>query len=214
MWAFTEIACEQTSPEWYKARAGRLTGSEAATILAKGRVVNAESVQRRDYRTRLALERFTGNSLEDEFEKSWVERGKEVEPLARAALEACQGYLIDRPGFIACRDVMAGCSLDGQVDGYQGIVELKCPKSATHLRYLRERTLPKEHAPQIWHNLLVSGADWCDFASFDPRFPKHLQLFVLRVRRDQIVPEMIVYEAEARKFLAELEVEFEEVRKL
>lgn len=214
MWAFSEIDVEQGTPEWFQARAGRLTGSEASTILAKGRKAGEESVGRRDYRMRLALERFTGNSLEDEFDVSWVNRGKEIEPLARNALEAKRGYLIDRVGFIACQSAMAGCSLDGHVDGYQGIIELKCPKSATHMRYLRERVMPKDYMPQVLHNLMVSDAQWCDFASYDPRFPPHLQLFVVRLTRADLGAEMAAYESEARRFLAEVQVEFQEVQSL
>lgn len=214
MWDFTPIACEQSTPEWFAARAGRLTGSEADTILAKAKKAGEESVQRRDYRLRLALERFTGASLEDDFEKSWVTRGKEVEPLARGMLEAKRGYLIEQVGFIACNAEAAGCSLDGHVHDFEGIVELKCPKSATHLRYIREGVLPKEYVPQVLHNMMVSSAQWCDFASFDPRFPPHLQLFVVRLDRQQLAGQIAAYESEARRFLAEVEIEFREVKQL
>ncbi len=82
---------------------------------------------------------------------------------------------------------MVGCSLDGDIDNFAGILELKCPKSATHLDYLKLpiEAIPSRHLPQLVHNLWVSGAQWCDFVSYDPRFPEPLQLFCRRLERDE-----------------------------
>ena len=212
MWAFREIEAEQRSEEWFAARAGRLTGSKAGDILAK--IKTGEAAARRDYRLQLVCERITGKPQEDVFVNAAMQRGIDLEPMARAALEAQQGYLVRTSGFLMCNQRMAGCSLDGDVDDFSGIVELKCPKSATHLRYLRERVMPKEHLPQVLHNLMVTGATWCDFASFDDRFPAHLQLFVVRVVRTDVDVDLIAYENEAERFLAEVQKEYEEVSQL
>ena len=74
--------------------------------------------------------------------------------------------------------------------------------------------MPKEHLPQVLHNLMVTGATWCDFASFDDRFPAHLQLFVVRVVRTDVDVDLIAYENEAERFLAEVQKEYEEVSQL
>jgi hypothetical protein len=211
-WPFVEITHPQRSPEWHLARAGRLTGSRAGDVLAK--IKTGEAAARRDYRMQLVTERLTGLPQEDSFVNAAMQRGIDLEPVARAALEARQGYLIEESGFLSCTELQAGCSLDGHVEAFEGIIELKCPKSATHLRYLTERTLPKEHRPQVLHNLLVTGAKWLDFASYDDRFPERLRLWVIRVTADELMQELYDYEREAQTFLAEVELDTEKVRKL
>jgi len=89
---------------------------------------------------------------------------------------------------------------------------LKCPKSATHLNYIKARKVPSSHMPQVLHNLWVSGAQWCDFVSYDPRFPESHRLLVYRVPRVEI--EVLAYEKVALKFLAEIDAEIEQLRSL
>lgn len=209
MWAFREIEAPQQSEEWFRARAGRLTGSAAKNILATIR--SGEAAARRDYRIQLVTEQLTGEPQIDDFKNAAMQRGIDLEPVARAALEADAGYLIRQTGFLACTGVMAGCSLDGDVEEYTGIVELKCPKSATHLRYLRENVMPEEHRAQILHNMLITGAQWCDFASFDDRFPPDLRLWRIRIKRDEAA--LAAYETEAKRFLAEVKAELDAVQK-
>lgn len=201
---FTVSAVAQKSPEWFAARAGRLTGSSADAILAKPRKGAEESVQRRDYRLRLACERLTGQSQEEDVHLSAdMQRGNACEPQARAAYEIATGHLVLESGFLSLVDAMAGCSLDGHVGDFAGIVEIKCPKTATHLAYVEAGTVPADYLPQITHNLWVSGAQWCDFISYDDRIGEELALFVVRVPRDEAV--IAAYVAEAEKFLAEVD---------
>jgi predicted phage-related endonuclease len=104
---------------------------------------------------------------------------------------------------------MAGCSLDAFVSGRKGIVEAKCPKSATHLEYLRTRKIPNDYYWQCLHNLWVSGADWCDFISYDEAFPEELQYLCVRLERDEAAIE--AYAKLASTFLAEVSVEVNEI---
>lgn len=197
------IDAEQRSPEWFLARLGRLTGSRAGDMLAK--IKTGEAAARRDLRLQLVCERLTGQLQEDGYINGTMQRGIDLEPAAFAAYESLTGHVARRTGFLQHPELMAGCSVDGDVDDFVGIVELKCPKSATHLRYLRARTVPVEHVAQITHNLWISGAQWCDFLSFDDRFPAELQTFLIRVPRHAV--GLTAYEAEAVRFLAEVEAE-------
>lgn len=197
------VEVEQRSPAWYQARLGRLTGSRAADMLAT--VKNGEAARRRDLRMQLVCERLTGVPQEDGYVNAVMQRGIDLEPAAFAAYEALTGHVARRTGFLQHPELMAGCSVDGDVDDFTGIVELKCPKSATHLRYLRDGSVPSDYLPQITHNLWISGAQWCDFVSFDDRFPPDLQTFRVRVPRDERL--IAAYEAEVRKFLAEIDAE-------
>jgi hypothetical protein len=168
-------------------------------------IKSGEAAARRDLRMQLVCERLTGQPQEDGFVNAAMQRGIDLEPLAFAAYEAQTGAVAVRSGFLSHVSLMAGCSLDGHVGNFDGIVELKCPKSSTHLRYLREGGIPKDYLPQIIHNLWISGAQWCDFLSFDDRFPVDLQVFYVRVERDE--KAIAEYEARALSFLAEVDTE-------
>jgi putative phage-type endonuclease len=206
------VECEQRTPEWFAARAGRLTGSVADAILAKLKS-GGEPAARRDLRTLLAIEQITGAPAEvDSFINREMQRGIDLEPAALAAYEAETGRVVRKTGFITHVELQIGCSLDGDVDDLKGIVELKCPKSATHVSYLRAGRMPPDYVPQVTHNLWVTGAEYCDFVSYDDRLPEGLQFFRVRVARADV--DLKGYEAEARRFLAEVKVEVNELLSL
>jgi len=208
--AFTIIDAEQRSPAWFQARLGRLTGSRAADMLAT--IKSGEAAARRDYRTQLVCERLTGTLQEDPFINAAMQRGIDAEPLAYAAYQALTGELAERSGFLAHTSVQAGCSLDGHVGDFAGILEVKCPKSATHLGYLRSRVIPPAYLPQITHNLWITGAAWADFLSFDDRFPPPFQTVLIRHHRNE--QEIAAYALAAALFLSEVDAELNDVKGL
>lgn len=168
-------------------------------------IKSGEAAARRDLRTQIVVERLTGAPQEDGYINAVMQWGIDHEADAFAAYEAQSGNLVRRTGFLTHTDLMVGCSLDGDVEDFAGIVEIKCPKCATHYGYLKGGAVPANHLPQILHNLWVTGAAWCDFVSYDPRFPNEHQLFVVRVPRNEI--EIVAYAKTAEKFLAEVDAE-------
>lgn len=197
---FLVVDCDQRSDEWRMARLGRLGGSDAKhviDVLKNGR----EGAKRRDLRYRLVAERLTGRPQEDGFVNAEMQRGVDLEPMARAMYEALTGRLVQTVGYLQHPFLMAGCSLDGYAEDFAGIVEFKCPKSATHVTYLRGRQLPADYVPQVAHNLWITGAAWCDFMSFDDRLPDHLQRFLVRVTAADV--DVPGYAKKAEAFLAE-----------
>lgn len=209
---FTILDAPQRSQEWHQARVGRLTGSVAGDMLdtIKG---GGPGYKRRDLLARLVCERLTGQPQEDGYVNATMQRGIDKEPDAFSAYEAHTGNLVRRTGFLAADDLPVGCSLDGDVGDFAGIVELKCPKSATHLGYLESRELPASHRPQLIHNMWVTGAQWCDFVSFDDRFPEDLQLFLVRIERTpELQIEIAAYEKVALEFLAQVDAKVAALR--
>lgn len=204
------IDAPQRSPEWHQARCGRLTASVAKDMLAT--IKSGEAAARRDLRLRLVVERLTGQPQDDGYCNFDMQRGIELEADAVAAYEAQSGELIQRVGFIQHRELMAGCSPDGMVHDFKGGVEVKVPRSATHLRYLKSGILPPEYEPQVLHSLWITGAEHWDFVSWDPRFPEPLQLFTVRVVRNEF--DVMSYRRAAEKFLLEVEAELESVKAL
>lgn len=206
------IDCEQRSPTWFQARAGLVTGSVADAVVASLKS-GGEPAARRDLRVQLAIERLTGAPVEvDGYVSRDMLRGIECEPLALAAYEAETGKVVRKTGFIERVDLAIGCSIDGDVDELFGILELKCPKSATHIAYLKAKRLPPEYVPQVTHNLLATEADYCDFCSFDNRLPDGLQFFRIRVTRADV--DLTGYTSALLKFLQEVETEVESLTKL
>jgi predicted phage-related endonuclease len=206
--AYTVIHCEQRSSDWFAARAGRLTGSCAADVLAFSKKDGKTELEpRKKLRARLVCERLTGIPAEEQYIGRYAEYGAEHENAAIGAYEAETGRIVRRSGFLAHDEFRIGCSLDGHVgDPMEGIVEAKCPKPETHLAYVREGIAPPDYRPQILHNLWVTGAAWCDFVSFDDRFQEErLRLFIVRVPRVEAMVQE--YAAQALKFLAEVERE-------
>lgn len=205
------IDCEQRSDEWYASRAGRLTGSVAADMATKIKS-GAWSASRRNLKMKLALERITGRSQEKGFTTAPVQRGIDLEPVALSRYEAETGEFLERVGFLSLGSIMAGCSLDAFIDGRKGIVEAKCPESATHLEYLRTRQIPSDYYWQCIHNMWVSDAEYCDFISFDDRFPDDLQYLCVRLERK--TADMQSYGSLVSQFLAEVAVEVDEINKM
>ena len=173
---------EQGSDEWKAARAGRATASKFACVLAK--VKSGEAAVRRNYRAQLVVERLTGRPVAS-FETPAMRQGTEREPIARAAYEVKTGAFVDEVGFILHDTIGCGASPDGLV-GDDGCIEIKCPELAAHLETIQTAGAPPEHIAQIQGVMWLAERQWCDFISFNPDFPEHLQMVVRRIARDDI----------------------------
>lgn len=194
---------EQRTDDWFAARLGKVTASKLSDVMAKGRG-SAPSATRLNYRAQLVVERLTGQPAPS-FSNAAMDWGTETEPQARAVYTLETGNAVAEVGFIDHPTIaMSGASPDGLV-GERGLVEIKCPNSATHIATLRGAAIDGKYMKQMQWQMACTGRDWCDFVSFDPRFPDHLQLHIRRVDADA---EMIAELEEAtRRFLAEVEEE-------
>lgn len=190
----------QGSEEWFKSRLGKATASRIADILAKTK--SGYSTSRENYCVELALERITG-ARQEFYQNDAMKWGTETEPLARAAYEAHTGAIVDEVGMIDHPSIaMAGASPDGCIDA-DGLIEIKCPNSATHMKTLLSKKPDSKYIMQMTWQMACTGRRYCEFVSFDPRFPLHLQLFITRIDRDdKAVSDM---EAEVIKFLDEVD---------
>ena len=195
------LDCEQGTDSWKAARAGKVTASKISDVMAK--IKTGEAAARRDYRAQIVAEILTGTPQDDIFVNDAMRWGTEQEPYARAAYEATRGVLVDQVGLVLHPTIERGAaSPDGLVDP-DGLVEIKCPKTATHLAYLLAGEVPSQYQPQMLWQMACTGAQWCDFVSFDPRLTEDLQLFVVRFKRDQA--RIDAMEAEVKAFLEEVD---------
>ena len=196
------VAVEQGSPEWFQMRLGKVTASRVADILAKTKT--GPSASRQNYLIELAIQRTTG-IIQESYSNSAMEWGTQTEPQARVAYEVATNNFVDKVAFIDHPSIKwFGCSPDGLVSD-RGLLEIKCPNSATHWEYFKSKKPPQKYFIQMQAQIAVTNKDWCDFVSFDPRMPDRSQLLIVRIDRDEaFIAEM---EAEIKKFLDEVEVE-------
>jgi putative phage-type endonuclease len=200
---------EQRSSEWFAARLGKVTASRVADVIAKTK--SGYSTSRDNYMAQLVCERLTGQQGES-FTNAAMQWGTETEPLARSAYEAYADLMVEEVAFVQHPKIeMAGASPDGLV-GLFGMLEIKCPNTATHIDTLLTQTVPTKYITQMQWQMRCCERQWCDFVSFDPRLPQDLQLFVKRVEFDASYVAML--EEEVNLFLKELDMKVNKLTNL
>ena len=200
------IKADQRTDEWFEARLGKPTASRFGDIMAKTRT--GVSASRKNYRAELVVQRLT-EQMPEHYSNSAMEWGVEQEPVARLAYELETGNEVEDTSLWLHDLIEAGASPDGLI-GTDGCLEIKCPNTATHLETLRTGKLPRQYQAQVQGQMWITGRQWCDFVSFDPRLPQNAQLFITRVERDDFYVQNL--EVEVKSFLVEVEEEVEFVK--
>lgn len=195
---------EQRSPEWYAARCGSLGASQLNEALATTK--SGWGASRENLKNRIIAERLTGVPAES-FQNAAMAWGVAQEDNARTAYEASRGVFVQEMG-IALHPTLAHthASPDGLV-GDDGLIEIKCPNTTTHIETLRVKKAPSKYINQMLWQMRCTDRQWCDFVSYDPRLPSHLQLFVTRVERDDIA--IAGLELKIAEFLNEIQQEID-----
>ena len=183
----------QGSPEWHQFRAGKITASAFADVMTggKGKV-------RKAYMAQLISERLTGE-VADSYTSKDMQRAIDLEPQARALYEFVTGNEARQVGMVM-RSEWVGCSPDGLV-GDDGGIEIKCPLTKTHVAYCMDQCVPDDYRWQVQGCLWVTGREWWDFVSFDPRLPQRM-IHVVRCLPDEKMHAELA--AGVEKFEAEL----------
>jgi putative phage-type endonuclease len=190
----------QRSPEWFAIRVGKVTASRVADVGA--RTKSGWGASRANYMAELIAERLTGEPAE-RFSNAAMQWGTDKEPEARTAYEFETNTEVVEVGFVGHPSIeMSGASPDGLV-GDKGLVEIKCPSTATHIDTLLGGTVPDKYVTQMLWQMACTGREWCDFVSFDPRMPENMRLFIRRIERDTV--RISAHEKDVREFLAELD---------
>lgn len=199
----------QGSPEWHAIRLGKVTASRVADVVAKTKTGYGAS--RANYMAELIAERLTGQPS-DRFTNAAMEWGTAKEPEARAAYEFMTNEVVETVGFVPHPEIaMTGASPDGLV-GARGMVEIKCPNTATHIETLISQSVPDKYVKQMTWQMVCTGRDWVDYCSYDPRLPGSMGLFIKRVHFDSTLANDM--QAEVKRFLAELDDKVATLRRL
>jgi putative phage-type endonuclease len=188
---------DQGTDEWLAERAGKVTASALSNVMMAKTTAGYQN-----YMAQLICERLTGQPVET-FKSAAMDHGNETEPQARAFYELETGHDVTEWGFIQHPSLEgSGASPDGLI-GADGLVEIKCPQPAKHIKNLMGGAIDKAYTLQMMWQMECTGREWCDFVSFNPSFPDHLKLSIRRVDRDAEAIEEI--KSAVTSFLAEVE---------
>ena len=190
---------EQRTDEWFAARLGKVTASKVSDVVAKTK--SGYGASRATYMSQLLVERLTGNPTEF-YANAAMQWGTDTEPQARAAYEFITNNSVVEEGFISHPTIeMSGASPDALV-GDDGMLEIKCPNTSTHVQTLLDEKIPKKYVDQMQWQMACAEREWCDFVSFDPRLPEGNDFFCTRLKRDD--KRIADLESEVTDFLDEL----------
>lgn len=193
------IQAEQRSDDWIAARVGVATTSRFSDIMAKTR--SGYGAQRKNYMAELVVERLT-NTPPENFTSKAMEWGTDTEPVARLNYSLITGNDVEETGLWLHEDIPCGASPDGFI-GDDGLIEIKCPNTATHLDTLVIKQVPRQYEAQVQGQMWITGRKWCDFVSYDPRLPENAQMIIIHVERDDTYIKKL--EDEIRLFLQEVD---------
>jgi putative phage-type endonuclease len=199
----------QGSDEWKALRLGKVTASRVSDVVA--RTKTGYGAGRANYMAQLIAERLTG-TVAEAYTNAAMIHGTECEPEARAAFEFYQGVTVNEVAFVPHPKIdQAGCSPDGLV-GDDGLVEIKCPNTATHLDTLLGQAVPSKYEVQMQFQMACTGRQYCDFVSYDPRMPENMRLFIKRLPRDD--KRIAELESEIAAFLLEMAMKLSELNSI
>lgn len=196
------IDCIQGSEEWFEARLGFVTASNFHKVLNKRPGHGL-------YMRKIAAERLTC-LREESYKNDIMDKGSETEQEARRFYEIANDCKVEQVGFVM-RDEWVGGSPDGLI-GKDGLLEIKCPLSSTHIEIILSEKMPTLHIPQVQGLLWVTERKWCDFVSYDPRVLSQ-PMFTVRVERDveyfkKLAGEVGVFVNELKAIIEKIDSKF------
>ena len=193
------VVCEQGTPEWFAARLGKVSASRVADVVAKTKT--GWGASRANYAADLIAERLTGVKAES-YSNAAMQWGTDNEPAARKAYEFMAGNGVMTVGIVLHPSISMSCASPDGLVGDDGLVEIKCPNTATHLETLLGAPVADKYVKQMNWQMACAGRAWCDFVSFDPRLPGEMSLHITRIARDDALIKSL--EADVSVFLSEI----------
>lgn len=181
------IESVQGTPEWLASRLGCPSGSGFSNLIT---ATGKPSASADGYINQLIAELITGETTYVKTTE-WMQRGTELEPMARDYYTLATGNEVNEVGFCKHDRLETGVSPDGLI-GDKGGLEIKCPAPATHVAYLRSGGLPTKYKQQVQGCMWITERDWWDFVSYNETMPA----LIVRVERDQDYIDALATEVE------------------
>ena len=206
--------CAQRSEEWFELHKGRVTASYMADVIDFRKTGDkGPGAKRLAYMGKKIAETLTGELDMTGYVSPAMLWGNKYEDEARRAYTLAREIMVDQIGFaIHPENERFGASPDGLI-GDEGLLEIKCPDTSTHIRWIMGGMVPEEHRPQMFAQMACTGRDWCDFVSYDPRLTRRYQLFI-PPRLEADTATILEVETHVRQFLAEMDAAIERLGEL
>ena len=164
---------EQRTEDWYNIRKGKMTASNAETIIANGKGLET-------YIYNLMAEYYSSAEKEN-YINADMQRGIDLEPEARLEFEFYTGLDVQEVGFVEYNDFI-GVSPDGLI-GNNGLIEIKCPNDSIYFKLLLSNNIKPEYIAQMQMQMYVTDRQYCYFVSYNPNFEK--SLYIKKINRDE-----------------------------
>jgi putative phage-type endonuclease len=201
------LQVEQGSAEWKAARLGKVSASRIDEMVA--RTKTGWGASRANYAAELIAEHLTGQPAE-KFTSIAMQWGTDTEADAKDCYCFLRDAEIEPVGLVLHPTIAMACASPDGLVGDDGLIEVKCPNTATHIDTLLSETVPDKYVKQMLWQMACTGRQWCDFVSFDPRMPPAMQTFIKRVPRDAAA--IAELEREAIVFLNEIDATLSKLR--
>lgn len=195
-----EETAKERQKSWLAQRHGKFTASSFHKMFT-AKYALSQSATATTYVKEKAAE--TLGAFNEQANSASLRWGNDHEAEAIEAYRNKTGNPVDElRGFVQISEHV-GCTPDGFVlnaafEDTNKIVQIKCPYTVQkHVEYLTYKTAAhlkensKEYYVQVQFEMYVTGSDFCDFVSYDKRFPEPQQLAVLTVPRDDEMIEKI-----------------------
>ena len=170
---------EQRTEDWYNIRKGKMTASNADTIIANGKGLET-------YIYNLMAEYYSSAEKEN-YINADMQRGIDLEPEARLEFEFYTDLDVQEVGFVEYNDFI-GVSPDGLV-GDDGLIEIKCPNDSIYFKLLLSNNIKPEYIAQMQMQMYVTDRQYCYFVSYNPNFEK--SLYIKKISRDEEMIEKL-----------------------
>lgn len=197
-----EVKVEQGTPKWLKMRLGKITGTRLKEVFKSDNLPLIDEM----------IAEIDSEEIEENYVNQSMQRGKDLEQVVKAIYEQVKDIEIDEVGFCLSEenDYLA-LSPDGFTKDRLGAIEIKCPSTKVHVKYIRMNKIPSEYLYQVYCYFLINQKlEWLDFISYDDRFNSR-PMWIKRVKREEIENELILANIEIEKFIVKFEKYYKQV---
>ena len=196
------VDVEQGSQEWLRMRLGKITGTRLKEVFKSDNLPLIDEM----------ISEIISEEVEENYVNKDMQRGKDLEPIVRYLYCEITNTEIKEVGFCLSDDNdYLALSPDGFTNDLKGAIEIKCPSTKTHVKYIRQNQIPNEYKYQIYCYFLVNkDLEWLDFISFDNRF-KAKPMFKIRVERNEILDELNKTNDDLNKFIVKFEKYYKQI---
>ena len=199
-----EVKVQQGSHEWLKMRLGKITGTRLKEVFKSDNLPLIDEM----------IAEIISEEIEENYVNAAMQRGNDLEPIVRDLYTQVTGIEIEEIGFcLSEENDFLALSPDGFTADRKGAIEIKCPSTKVHVKYIRQDQIPNDYKYQVYNYFLVNkDLEYLDFISFDNRF-KIKPMYVKRIHRNEILEDLAKTSEDLEKFCTKFLKYYEKITK-